>query len=157
MRQQRWFPIAALAIGLFAINAVARLVTRFGFDNNDDAAGTRATVIMFALIGAVLAVYAFSASRGRPPSQWLVPDWALGVAGAMVLTLLVGPFISGSGPFSGGSDRFFAQIALYAAFAGGGTLVGYWISVALGLDYRSRSLKAFTETRMAKPRRPVRR
>ena len=26
MRQQRWFPAAALAIGLFAINAVTRLV-----------------------------------------------------------------------------------------------------------------------------------
>lgn len=156
MRQQRWFPIAALAVGLFAINAVARLITRFAFEDND-AAETRTTVVMFGLIGLVLAVYAFRASQHRRPSEWLVPDWALGVAGAMVLTLLVGPFISGDQPFSGGSDHFFAQIALYAAFAGGGTLVGYWISVALGLDYRSRSLKAFSETRQAKPRRVVRR
>ena len=40
MRQQRWFPVAALAIGLFAINVVARLVTRFAF-SDDDAAETR--------------------------------------------------------------------------------------------------------------------
>ncbi|MBM2622508.1 hypothetical protein JIG36_44105 [Actinoplanes sp. LDG1-06] len=156
MRQQRWFPIAALAVGLFAINVVARLVTRFAFDDND-AAETRTTIVMFALIGVVLAVYTFIVSHHRRPSEWLVPDWVLGVAGAMVLTLIAGPFVSGDQPFSGGSDHFFAQIALYAAFAGGGTLVGYWISVALGHDYRSRSLKAYSQTRQAKPRKIVRR
>ncbi|MBU2662810.1 hypothetical protein KOI35_04745 [Actinoplanes bogorensis] len=156
MRQQRWFPIAALAVGLFAINVVARLVTRFAFADND-AAETRTTVIMFALIGVVLAGYAFWASHHRPASQWLAPDWVTGVAAAMILTLLVGPFVSGDQPFSGGSDHFFAQIALYAAFAGAGTLIGYWVSVAMGRDYRSRSLKAYTQTRQAKPRKVVRR
>ncbi|MCM4077037.1 hypothetical protein [Paractinoplanes hotanensis] len=156
MRQQRWFPIAALAVGLFAINVVARLVTRFAFTDND-AAETRTTIVMFSVIGVVLAVYAFMASHNRRPSEWLVPDWVLGVGGAMLLTLLVGPFVSGDQPFGNGSDAFFAQFALYLAFAGGGTLVGYWISVALARDYRSRSLKAFSEQRQAKPRRVVRR
>jgi len=156
MRQQRWFPIAALAVGLFAINVVARLVTRFAFTDND-AAETRTTIVMFSVIGVVLAVYAFVASHNRPPLEWLVPDWVLGVGGAMLLTLLVGPFVSGDQPFGNGSDAFFAQFALYLAFAGGGTLVGYWISVAMARDYRSRSLKAFSEQRRAKPRRVVRR
>ncbi|WP_250027628.1 hypothetical protein [Paractinoplanes maris] len=156
MRQQRWFPIAALAVGLFVINVVARLVTRFAFDDND-AAETRTTIVMFSVIGVVLAVYAFMASHRRPPSEWLVPDWVLGVGGAMLLTLLVGPFVSGDQPFAGGSDNFFAQFALYLAFAGGGTLVGYWVSVAMAHDYRSRSLQAYTQQRQAKPRRIVRR
>ena len=35
MRQQRWFPIAALAVGLFAINVVTRLVIRIAFNHDD--------------------------------------------------------------------------------------------------------------------------
>ncbi|WP_127497948.1 hypothetical protein [Actinoplanes solisilvae] len=156
MRQQRWFPIAALAIGLFAVNVVARLVTRFGFDGDDDAGG-RITIIMFSLVGLVLAVYTFLVSQRRRPSEWLAPDLVFGVAGAMLLTLVAGPFISGDQPFSGGSEGFFSQIALYAGFAGAGVLVGYWIAVTLGRDYRSRALRAYTETRQAKPRKIVRR
>ncbi|HET6479810.1 MAG TPA: hypothetical protein VFG35_07190 [Actinoplanes sp.] len=156
MRQQRWFPIAALAVGLFVINVVARLVARFAFDG-DDAAGTKVTIVMFSLVGLVLAGYTFVVSQHRRPSEWLVPDVVLGVAAAMLLTLLAGPFVSGEQPFANGSDAFFAQIALYLGFALGGVLVGYWVSVAMGRDYRSRSLTAYTQSRQARPRKIVRR
>ena len=155
MRQQRWFPIAALAVGLFAINLVARLVIRFGFDS-EDAAQSRATIIMFGLIGLVLAVWTFLVAQRRRPSEWL-PDAAFAAVGAMLLSVLVGPFVSGGQPFADGAGTFFAQIWLYAGFAIVGTLLGYWVAVMLGRDYRSRSLKAFTQARMAKPRRVVRR
>jgi len=56
----------------------------------------------------------------------------------------------------GSSGNFFAQIWLYCGFAIVGTLLGYWIAVVLGRDYRSRSLKAFSELKAARPRRPVR-
>jgi hypothetical protein len=156
MRQQRWFPIAALAVGLFAINVVTRLVIRLGFKGND-AAESRASIVMFALIGLVLAVWTFTVAQRRRPMDWLVPDFVLGAAGGMLLTVLVGPFISGGQPFADGAGAFFSQIWLYAGFALVGTLLGYWIAVVLGRDYRSRSLKAFTEVRAAKPRRVVRR
>jgi peptidoglycan/LPS O-acetylase OafA/YrhL len=155
MRQQRWFPIVALAVGLFVINLVTRLVIRFGFDS-DDAAQNRATIVMFALIGLVLAVWTFLAAQRKRPSRWL-PELALGAVAAMLLTVLVGPFVSGGQPFADGAGAFFAQIWLYAGFAIVGTLLGYWFAVMLGRDYRSRSLKAFTQARMAKPRRVVRR
>ncbi|MET0415051.1 MAG: hypothetical protein ABW022_03410 [Actinoplanes sp.] len=155
MRQQRWFPIAALAVGLFAINVVARLVIRLGFDGDDDAQNS-ATIIMFAVIGVTLAVWTFVVSQRRPPAQWLI-DSAGGAGGGLLLTVLVGPFISGGQPFASGAGDFFAQVWLYGAFAIVGTLLGYWIAVMLGRDYRSRSLKAFTESRSHKPRRVVRR
>ncbi len=155
MRQQRWFPIAALAVGLFAINLVTRLVIRFGFES-EDAAQSRATIIMFALIGLVLAVWTFRAAQRRRPSEWL-PDTALAAVAAMLLSVLVGPFVSGGEPFADGAGTFFAQIWLYAGFAIVGTLLGYWVAVMLGRDYRSRSLKAFTQARQARPRRVVRR
>ena len=155
MRQQRWFPIAALAVGLFAINVVARLVIRFGFDG-ENAAETRATLAMFACIGLALAVWTFVTAQRRPATEWLI-DLALGAGAGLLLTVLIGPFVSGGQPFSGGAGDFFAQIWLYGAFAIVGTLLGYWTAVMLDRDYRSRSLKAFAASRAQKPRRIVRR
>jgi Na+/melibiose symporter-like transporter len=156
MRKQRWFAPAALAIGLFAINVVARLVIHFFAKDNDSAQST-ATVIMFALIGATLAVWTFVACQRKRPSEWLLPDLVFGAVGGLLLTVLVGPFISGGEPFSSGAGDFFFQVWLYAGFAIAGTLLGYWVAMVLGRDYRSRSLKAYTQTRAAKPRRVVRR
>jgi len=155
MRQQRWFPAAALAVGLFAINVIARLVIRLGFENENAAAG-RATVVMFSVIGLTLAVWTFLACQRKRPSGWL-PDLVAGAVAALLLTVLVGPFVSGGQPFKTGAGDFFFQVWLYAGFAIAGTLLGYWVAMMLGQDYRSRSLKAFTELRKAKPRRVVRR
>jgi hypothetical protein len=156
MRQQRWFPIAALAIGLFAINAVTRLVIRLGF-GTDEGAQTRASIVMFALIGAVVAIWTYRVAQRRAPLDWLVPDLVLGAGGGLLLTVLIGPFISGDQPFAGGAGNFFAQIWLYAGFTIVGTLLGYWITVMLGRDYRTRALKAYEARRVARPRRVVRR
>jgi Na+/melibiose symporter-like transporter len=156
MREQRWFAPAALAVGLFAINVVARLIIRFGFDG-DDGAESRATIVMFAVIGLTLAVWTFLASQRKRPSAWLLPDLVFGAVGGMLLTVLVGPFVSGGQPFSSGAGDFFSQIWMYAGFAVVGTLLGYWLAVMLGRDYRSRSLKAYAQTRAAKPRKVVRR
>jgi hypothetical protein len=156
MRQQRWFPIAALAVGLFVINLAARLVIRFGFHDNDNAQ-SRATIVMFACIGLTLAIWTFVHAQRRLPTEWLVPDLFLGAVGGMLLTVLVGPFVSGGQPFTDGAGNFFSQVWLYGGFAILGTLLGYWIAVALGRDYRSRSLKAYAQTRQARPRKVVRR
>lgn len=75
---------------------------------------------------------------------------------ALLLTVLVGPLLVGNDPFAGGAGTFFAQIWLYLAAAAAGTLLGYLLLTALGHD-RSQTLKRYTETRAARPRRPVRR
>ena len=152
--KQRWVPIAILAVGLFAINVIARLVIRLGF-SGDDTAESRVSIIMFAVIGLALAVVTFIRAQQIPPSKWL-PELAAAAIGGMLLTVLVGPFVSGDGPFAGGAGNFFAQIWLYGGFAIVGTLLGYWVATALGRDYRSRSLAAYVRGRAAKPRRVVR-
>lgn len=153
--RQRWAKIAVLAAALFAINVVARLVTRLGFPDNATAEN-RASIAMFTAIGLLLAGVAFVRSQRVPPSQWL-PDLAAAAAGGMLLTVLIGPFVSGDHPFSGGAGNFFSQIWLYAGFAIVGTLIGYWIATMLGRDYRSRTLRALATSRLTKPRRVVRR
>ncbi|MEU4687516.1 hypothetical protein [Actinoplanes sp. NPDC023714] len=153
MREQRWFRIAVLAAGLFVVNAVARLVVRFGFDGSDSAQ-TRASIVMFALIALILGVLTFLRSQRVKPSAWL-PEIGFGALGGMLLTVLVGPFLSGSGPFANGSGDFFAQVWIYAGCAIVGSALGYAVAVLLGRDYRSKSLKAFTQARTTRPRRVV--
>ena len=153
--RQRWMSIAVLAAGLFAINVIARLVIRFGFNDNDTAEN-RVSIIMFAVIGIVLAIVTFVRAQRVLPSRWL-PDIAAAGIGGMLLTILVGPFVSGDTPFSGGAGTFFSQVWLYGGFAIVGTLLGYWVATMLGRDYRSKSLRAFAQARTSKPRRVVRR
>jgi hypothetical protein len=153
--KQRWVPVAILAVGLFAINAIARLVIRLGFNDNDTAEN-RVSIVMFAVIGLALAAVTFVRAQQKSPSEWL-PELAVAAIGGMLLTVLVGPFISGDGPFAGGAGNFFAQIWLYGGFAIAGTLLGYWVATALGRDYRSRTLSAYAQARATKPRRVVRR
>jgi hypothetical protein len=153
MREQRWFRIAVLAAGLFVINAVARLVVRFGFDGSDQAQ-SRASIVMFGLIAVVLGVLTFVRAQRVKPSVWL-PDIGFGALAGMLLTVLVGPFISGIAPFANGSGDFFAQIWIYAGCAVLGVALGYGVAVLLGRDYRSRSLKAYTQARVTRPRRVV--
>jgi hypothetical protein len=153
--RQRWMSIAMLAVGLFAINVIARLVIRLGFDDNDTAQD-RVSIVMFAVIGIVLAVVTFVRAQRALPSSWL-PDLAAAALGGMLLTILVGPFISGDSPFSAGAGNFFSQVWIYGGFAIVGTLLGYWVATMLGRDYRSQSLRAFAQAKTAKPRRVVRR
>ncbi|GIG85828.1 hypothetical protein [Plantactinospora endophytica] len=153
--KERWLPVGVLAGVLFGINVVARLVARLGF-GDDTEMQDRISLGMFAAIGVVLAVLAFIRGQRRP-----LPDWggemALAVVIGMVLTIFVGPFISGSQPFASGAGAFFSQIWLYAGFTLGGVLVGYLLLTAFGRDYRSRSLQRYAEAKQAKPRRVVRR
>jgi hypothetical protein len=134
---------------------VARLVIRWGFDG-DETAENRASIIMFAVIGLTLAGVAFVRAQRVPPMSWL-PDLTAAALGGLLLTVLVGPFVSGDTPFAAGAGSFFSQIWLYGGFAIVGTLLGYWVATALGRDYRSRSLSAFAQNRATKPRRVVRR
>jgi Na+/glutamate symporter len=153
--KERWLPVGVLAGVLFGINVLARLVARFAFAD-DTELQDRLSLAMFATIGLVLATLAFIRGQRRP-----LPDWggemALAVLIAMVLTIFVGPFVSGTQPFASGAGAFFSQIWLYAGFTAGGVLLGYLLLTALGRDHRSRSLKRFAEAKQAKPRRVVRR
>ncbi|MEJ3741991.1 hypothetical protein WEI85_01645 [Actinomycetes bacterium KLBMP 9797] len=153
--RDRWLRIGVLAGVLFAVNVVARLVARFGFDGETEAED-RVSLAMFVVIGLILAAMAFVWGRRYPVGRWIA-DLGAAALGAMLLTIFVGPFLSGDGPFTGGAGRFFSQIWLYGGFAIGGALLGYLILVTLGWDYRSQSLQRFAETKLAKPRRPVRR
>ncbi|WP_341717516.1 hypothetical protein QQG74_27150 [Micromonospora sp. FIMYZ51] len=152
---QRWRPLAVLAIALFAVNVIARLVIRFGFDG-DEMAADRVTLGMFAVIALILAGVAFGWGQRRPLAQWgAEAAGAIGIA--LALTMLVGPLLVGQSPFAVGSATFFWQVVLYLVAATAGTALGYLLLTTLGRDHRSQSLKRYAESTVAKPRRIVRR
>lgn len=153
--KQRWVQPALLTAGLFVVNVIARLIVRIGFPDNDTAE-SRVSLGMFVVVGLVLAVVTFVRAQRVRPVEWLGEIGAAALV-AMLLTILVGPFISGDGPFAGGAGTFFSQIWLYGGFAIVGVALGYWIATALGRDYRSKALSAYAKTSAAKPRRTVKR
>ena len=154
MRQQRWFRIAVLAVALFVVNVVARLVIRFSSDESDGRALGMATIVMFVVIALLLAGLTFVRSQRVAPADWL-PDVGFGALAGMLLTVLAGPFVSGHSPFANGAGDFFSQIWLYFAFGIVGILIGYGLAVMLGRDYRTRALTEFTRARTTRPRRVV--
>ncbi|MBQ0897207.1 hypothetical protein KBX37_29735 [Micromonospora sp. U56] len=151
----RWRAVGVLAGALFAVNVVARVIIKLGFDGNDTAAD-RVSLGMFVVIGLILAGVVFVQGRTRPVNAWGT-DVGAAVLVALLLTVLVGPLLVGNNPFGGGAGLFFAQIWLYLLAAGAGVAVGYLLLTALGLDHRSQQLKRYAEIKSAKPRRVVRR
>jgi hypothetical protein len=153
--RERWLRIGVLAGALFAINVAARLVTRLAYHNDDDKQ-TTVGLVSLAVVGVVFAVMVFLWGRDRSIGV-VVADLAGAAVIGCALTIFIGPFISGEGPFSDGAGVFFGQIWQYAGFAGGGTLIGYLLLIALGLDYKSKVLARIARTGLSKPRRPIRR
>ena len=153
--KDRWLPVGVLAGVLFLVNVIVRLVIRLGF-NGDTAAEDRATLVMFTVIGLISAGVVFVWGRRRPAARWTT-DLGAALLAAMLLTVLVGPFISGGSPFSRGAGDFFTQIWIYALFTLGGAALGYLLLMALGWDYRSQSLKRFADAKLSRPRRVIRR
>jgi hypothetical protein len=150
--RQRWQWVGILAVGLFAINVIARIVVRLAAADNE----SRQVRIGFVAMGAVALVVgvAMFYLGHRYPMTRALGDLSIAVLAACLLSVLIGPFISGSGPFKDGAGAFFELIWQYLAFAIGGGVLGLIALVASGQDYRSLALKRYAERQRVKPRRP---
>jgi hypothetical protein len=153
--RDRWLPVGIVAGVLFAINAVIRFIVWQVAPKSD----TKQIALGFVGLGLTALVMAIAGYRWgrRYPMSRVGPDLSVMVAVACALTVLVGPFAGGTQPFKEGAGIFFGEIWHYLAFAGGGAVLGILFLMALGRDYRAQALKRYAQTRMAKPRKVVRR
>jgi hypothetical protein len=153
--RDRWQPVGILAGVLFAINAVIRFIVWQLGQKSD----TRQITLGLVGLGAVALIMAGAGWRWarRYPMNRVIPDLAVAISVACLLTVLVGPFAGGSAPFREGAGFFFGEVWQYLAAAGGGAVLGMLVLIAVGKDYRSQALKRYAETKLAKPRRTVRR
>lgn len=153
--RKRWLRIGILCLVLFAINLVGRLVVRIVSIEDVDTQDL-VTLLAYGAVGLVMAVLAAWWGRQRPMGE-VIADLAGGAVGALVLILLIGPFVSGTSPAAVGVGDSFNVAWQYAGFAGGGTLIGLLLLVMVGRDYKSQSLKRYAQAKLTKPHRPVRR
>lgn len=148
---RRWLRIGLLAAIVFAINVAGRLVVRIGSVTETD---LQNRISVSALVGIALAMatVAIVWGRRRPVGEVSADLAGAGLLGGL-LALFVGPSVSDTTFWAVGLDDFLIQTGLYAAYAGGGALLGLFLVILAGRDYRSRSLTRFAESKLAKPRR----
>jgi hypothetical protein len=147
----RWKRIGILAGGLFAINLVGRLISKFVLDENS-AKQNLVAIIGLGAIALIFAILAFVWGRVRPMGV-VAADLAGAAVLSGVLIVLAGPLIIGQSPFSMGAGDFFEQIWQYAAIAVGASLLGGLVLVATGQDLRTKQLRKYAQTAKAKPKR----
>src|SRR6266536_3475342 len=153
--RERWQPVAILIGILFAINAVTRFIV-WQLAPKSDTKQITLGLIGLGLVALIMGVSGYRWAVRYPLSR-LAADLGAAIAVACLLTVLVGPFAGGSVPFKEGAGGCFGEIWQYLGFAGGGAVLGLLVAIMLGRDYRSKALKRYTQQKLAKPRRVVRR
>jgi hypothetical protein len=151
----RWQPVVIVALALFGVDIVARLVIRLGGFSSEGRQSTVGGVAVAALFVVVAATAAWWSTRFR--FGRVLADLGIATVVAALLSVLVGPFVSDSHFFSGGLGYFVGLLLLFVGAGLAGTVFGFWITVALGKDWRSRGLRRYSENYRAKPHRAVRR
>lgn len=148
---QRWKRIGVLTGAIFAINLIGRLVSAFVLDDNSDKQKW-VPIVGLSVIAALYAVLTFYWGRIRS-----LGDIGGDLLGAGVLScaliVLVGPLLFGKSPFAEGAGDFFASIWQYAGILIGAALIGAALLIVLGMDLRSKQLKAYSRAAKAKPKR----
>ncbi len=153
--RDRWVPVGVLAGALFAINAIARLVVWLTASGSAAKQTTIGLIAVFAVAAAmIVAAYWWAV---RHPMPRVLGDLAVALAGGCLLSVLIGPFAGGSAPFREGSAFFIAEIWHYLLIGAGGAVLGLLIVIAVGRDHKSQALKRYAQSKLAKPRRVVRR
>jgi hypothetical protein len=153
--KERWLPVGLVAAGLFLVNVIARLVVRFGAGDDDAKQITIGLWALFA-VGAVMIPVAFWYGR-RVPMIRVIGELGAAVVVACLLSVLIGPFVSGVGPFSNGVGLVFRQFFYFLGLSAIGAVIGLLVLMTTGLDHKSQSWKRYIERSGTKPRKVVRR
>jgi hypothetical protein len=152
--KQRWLPVGLLALAIFVVNGVARIVT----DKGEFVEETEQLTIGFIAVSvvAVLLIGAAAWWAVRYPFLRLLGDIGAAVGAGALLSVLVGPFLVGSKPFAEGLGNFVGQLLLFLSVAAVGVFLGFAGVVAVGKDWKSRGLRRYEQRYRSRPHRPVR-
>ncbi len=149
----RWLPVGLVALALFVVNVIARVVTVKGGYVTETEQLTIAAIAVGVV--AVLLVGATVWWALRHPLSRLLADLGAATAVTTTLSVTLGPLIAGSSPFAGGLGLFVGQVLLFLGIAAVGVLIGFLGAVASGQDWRSQRLRRYEQAYRAKPHRTV--
>jgi hypothetical protein len=153
--KERWLPVGLLAVVLFAINVVGRVVAKIWADGNDDKE-IRVGLIALAAVGVVvLGFTAWWVQRHPIPRVWA--DLAFAVGSACLASVLLGPLLVGDQPFAEGAGLFFRQIWWYLGISVAAAGLGMLAMMTLGKDWKSQAWKRYAEQATSRPKKVVRR
>jgi hypothetical protein len=152
--RQRWLAVGLLALGIFVINVIARVVTK-QFDIVDAANQIKVASVGIIAMG-VLLIGAGAWWAVRYPFSRLFFDIGTAVLVGALLSLILGPYAGGSKPFVEGLGAFVGQMLLFIGIGALGVFLGFAAMVTFGKDWRSRRLERYETTITRRPRRPVR-
>ena len=153
--RERWLPVGLLAVGMFAINVLGRVVAKVWGDGDDDRE-IRVGLIALLAIGVVMFVAAIRWVR-RYPMQRVWADLLTAAGAACAASVLIGPLLVGEQPFAEGAGLFFRQIWWYAGITLVSGCLGGLIVMSTGKDWKSQAWKRYADRVGAKPRKVVRR
>jgi predicted cobalt transporter CbtA len=153
--RERWLPVGLLAVGMFAINVLGRVVAKVWGDGDDDRE-IRVGLIALLAIGVVMFVAAIRWVR-RYPMQRVWADLLTAAGAACAASVLIGPLLVGEQPFAEGAGLFFRQIWWYAGITLVSGCLGGLIVMSMGKDWKSQAWKRYADRVGAKPRKVVRR
>jgi hypothetical protein len=152
--KKHWLPVGVVALALFGVNIVARLVTKvgkFADETNQEKIGLIAAVAVGVILVGAGAWWAV-----RYPFTRLVGEIGTAVVIGALLSILVGPFVAGSAPFAEGPGLFVGQFLLLVGLAAVGVFLGFMAMVALGKDWKSKGLARYEKSYTRRPRKTVR-
>ena len=146
--------VGIVAAVFLAINLGTRTVSALTHQTNTahlDAIGligSGLVIVWMALVGARWGV--------RYPFQRLFFDLGAASLIGITLSLVIGPFIGGDTPFSGGLGEFVGEYLELLGVSALGVFLGYMTMIVMGKDYRSRGLRRYEENYRKRPHRTVR-
>lgn len=153
--RERWLPVGLLAVVLFAINVVGRIVAKFWGDGNDDRE-IRTGQVALAVIGVVVLAVTMRWVMRRPiPRVWA--DLTFAVGAACLASVLLGPLLVGDAPFAEGAGLFFRQIWWYLGIGIAAAGLASLIVMTLGKDWKSQGWKRYADQTNTRPRKVARR
>ncbi|HEY3502915.1 MAG TPA: hypothetical protein VGN37_09065 [Actinocatenispora sp.] len=155
MLRHRWTPVLAVALALFVINVIGRLVVLIAGVKADDEMVQASLYSMVAM--ALVAGYAGYRWMRRYETVRVVGEVGAAIVLGCLLTTLVGPLIVGLDPFTGGFGIFIRQVGLCLGICVLGAFVGALIVLAMGQDRTSRAWKYQEQRARAKPNRAAKR
>jgi hypothetical protein len=152
--KKRWLLIGLLALGIFVINVIARVITK-QFDIADENDQITVGLIGIVAVGVVLIAAAVWWAVRYPFSRLVFDIGAAVILGAL-LSLILGPFAGGSKPFVEGLGNFVGQFLMFLGIAAVGVMLGFLGVVTLGRDWKSRGLRTYERNYRSRPHRAVR-
>jgi hypothetical protein len=154
MWKNRWGRIGLVALAIFLINAVSRLISRLAF--SDNATGTDPMAYIGAGAVIVLMVGAAVYWAIRYPFSRIFFDLGTAAVVGALLSLIIGPFVGGTTPFKEGLASFVGQFLQFLGLAAIGVFLGFVGTIVAGKDWKSRGLRRYEERYQKRPHRTVR-